>query len=222
MAEYFSTNLKYLREKKGLSQNKLGNIIGVNQTTIARWEDDNRIPTIDNAIDVAEALQIPLPDLLGKDLRINNIDSNLKPIMLDRDVVKIPVLGRIPAGMPFEAIEDTYTIDYEEIPRKWLNGGKKYFALKLDGDSMEPDFKNGDVVVFLKTPACESGQYCCVKVNGFDATFKQVKILENGIFLEALNKNNSTNFTDTFYTKEEIQSLPVEIIGVAKRHIGDL
>ncbi len=68
MAEFFSKNLKFLREEKGLSQNKLAEKIGVNQTTIARWEDDNRVPTIDNAIDVASALNIPLEILLGKDL----------------------------------------------------------------------------------------------------------------------------------------------------------
>lgn len=75
MADFFSTNLKYLREQKNLSQNKLGKMIGVNQTTIARWEADNRIPTIDNAIDVSEALNIPLPDLLGKDLRLQNKET---------------------------------------------------------------------------------------------------------------------------------------------------
>ena len=86
MAEFFSTNLKYLREKKGLSQNKLAEKIGVNQTTIARWEDDNRIPTIDNAIDVAEALNVPLPDLLGKDLTQadEDIDFDELEILFDK------------------------------------------------------------------------------------------------------------------------------------------
>lgn len=74
MAEFFSTNLKHLRESKGLSQNKLAEKIGVNQTTIARWEDDNRVPTIDNAIDVAKALNISLIDLLGKDLRFEEAE----------------------------------------------------------------------------------------------------------------------------------------------------
>ena len=76
MGNYFSTNLKYIREQKGLSQNKLANMIGVNQTTIARWEDDNRIPTIDNAVDISEKLNIPLPELLGKDLRLKQKDNN--------------------------------------------------------------------------------------------------------------------------------------------------
>lgn len=68
MGNYFSKNLKYLREHQNLSQNKLADMIGVNQTTIARWEDDNRTPNLDNAIDVSETLNIPLADLVGKDL----------------------------------------------------------------------------------------------------------------------------------------------------------
>lgn len=68
MGNYFSKNLKYLRESRNLSQNKLAEMIGVNQTTIARWEDDNRTPNLDNAIDVSETLNIPLADLIGKDL----------------------------------------------------------------------------------------------------------------------------------------------------------
>lgn len=75
MSNYFSQNLKYLREKRKLSQNRLADMIGVNQTTIARWEDDNRTPNLDNAIDVAEILNIPLPDLIGKDLRLNNANN---------------------------------------------------------------------------------------------------------------------------------------------------
>ena len=94
MAEFFSTNLKFLREQRGLSQNKLAKMLGINQTTIARWEDDNRVPTIDNAVDVATILNIPLPILLGQDLRCNNIntiksneyDDKIKQYEIDKDI----------------------------------------------------------------------------------------------------------------------------------------
>ena len=65
MNNYFSTNIKFIREQKGLSQNKFGELLNVNQTTIARWEDENRIPTIDKAIDISLKLNIPLNDLVG-------------------------------------------------------------------------------------------------------------------------------------------------------------
>lgn len=75
MSNFFSKNLKYLRESRNLSQNKLADMIGVNQTTIARWEDDNRTPNLDNAIDVSKILNIPLPDLIGRDLRLNTKEN---------------------------------------------------------------------------------------------------------------------------------------------------
>ena len=77
MGNYFSKNLKFLREKRNLSQNKLAEMIGVNQTTVARWEDDNRTPNLDNAIDVSVTLNIPLADLIGKDLSI--LDNSVLP-----------------------------------------------------------------------------------------------------------------------------------------------
>lgn len=88
MGNYFSSNLKYIREKKGLSQNKLAQKIGVNQTTIARWEDDNRVPTIDNAVDISEALNIPLPELLGIDLRLQ---EKPKKTIFNKDGIEIIV-----------------------------------------------------------------------------------------------------------------------------------
>ncbi len=213
MGNYFSKNLKFLRENKNISKNKLGEMVGVNQTTIGRWETNEITPSIDNVEEVAKALNVELPDLLIKDLSFDNAT----PIELPKDVVKIPVLGRIPAGMPFEAIENEYTVDYEEIPRDWLKGGKKYFALVIDGDSMEPEYHDKDIAIFLKTPICESGQDCCIKINGFDATFKRIKKQDNGIMVIPLNENNSTGFSTTFYTNDEIINKPVEIIGVIKQ-----
>lgn len=218
MNNYFAKNLKYIRKKKNIDQQVMAEDLGVAQSTLSCWESGIRTPDLDMIVKITNYLNIK-DDFITKDLtNINNVST----IKFDRDVVKVPVLGKIPAGMPFEAIEDEYTIDYEEIPRDWLKGGKEYFALKIDGDSMEPDFKDKDTVIFLKSPTCESGQYCCVKVNGYDATFKKVQIQENGILLSPLNLNNSTGYMPTFYTNEQIRNLPVEIIGVAKRYIGDL
>lgn len=68
MSNFFSKNLKFLREKKGVSKNKLGEMVGVNQTTIGRWESEEISPSIDNLEKVAKVLNIALPDLLIKDL----------------------------------------------------------------------------------------------------------------------------------------------------------
>lgn len=72
MSNLFSKNLKFLRETKKISKNKLGEMVGVNQTTIGRWETGEITPSIDNVEEVARVLNVALPDLLIKDLENNN------------------------------------------------------------------------------------------------------------------------------------------------------
>lgn len=94
MANYFQRNLKYLREKKGLSKNKLGELTGVNQTTIGRWENGEISPTIDNVIDLMNALNIPLDELgtfLGKNLEngekiMTSSDEDFKKILRNKGI----------------------------------------------------------------------------------------------------------------------------------------
>lgn len=89
---YFSNNLRFLREKKKLSQNKLGELANVNQTTIARWEKEEISPSLDNILDLADVLNVSIADLTGKDLTTNNPSDELeilffkyKDILTDED-----------------------------------------------------------------------------------------------------------------------------------------
>lgn len=77
MKNYFAKNLKYLREYKKLSQNKLGELAGVNQTTIARWENEEMAASIDNVIELSKIFNIELADLLGRDLSENDPKKEL-------------------------------------------------------------------------------------------------------------------------------------------------
>ena len=208
MAEFFSTNLKYLREKRGLSQNKLAEKIGVNQTTIARWEDDNRIPTIDNAVDVASALNVPLTSLIGKDLRFDNAEI----IDVNSDIVKIPVYGTIKAGIPIESQTDI--IDYVDIPKNWTKGGKEFYALKVSGDSMFPKYQDEDIVIFEKTndTTLYNGKDCAVMINGTESTFKKVLINDQGIVLQAYNMAYGIKM----FSKEDVINKPIKIVGIAR------
>lgn len=68
LGNYFSKNLKFLREAQKISKSKLAKMVGVNQSTISRWETNDMTPSIDNVEEVAKVLNIELPDLLIKDL----------------------------------------------------------------------------------------------------------------------------------------------------------
>lgn len=125
--------------------------------------------------------------------------------------LKIPVLGSIPAGIPIELIEDV--IDYEDISEEMLKGGKEYFALKVKGTSMWPKYLDGDTIIVLKQNDCESGQDAIVMVNGDDGTFKRVIKKDTGITLEPINQQE---YNSVSYSNEDIEKLPIKILGVVK------
>lgn len=136
--------------------------------------------------------------LLGRE------ENELKPSQVNSKW--IPVLGKVAAGIPIEAIEDI--LDYEEISADLAKKGE-YFALQIAGDSMEPRINKGDVVIVRNQPDIESGEIAIVKVDGEDATCKRVVKYESGLSLVSLNPA----YEPKFYTNEEIAKLPVAIIG---------
>ena len=76
--------------------------------------------------------------------------------MIEQDTIKL--LRECDAGvkMGTKSIEDV--LDYESIPADWMIGDKDYFALKIKGDSMFPNYLDGDVVIFEKTCTAENGK----------------------------------------------------------------
>lgn len=122
----------------------------------------------------------------------------------------IKIYGKIPAGIPFEMITDI--IGTEEIDIEMLKGGKKYFGLQVSGDSMFPTYLDKDILICEQTNDTESGKDCIVTINGNDATFKKIIKKENGVVLQPINPN----YEPMFYTNDEIEKLPIRIIGVVR------
>lgn len=69
---FFSKNLEFLRKSKNMTQTELASKINVDQTTIGRWEDGNREPTVGNVANIATVFNVSIPDLLDKDLSCDN------------------------------------------------------------------------------------------------------------------------------------------------------
>ena len=121
--------------------------------------------------------------------------------------MRIPVLGRVVAGIPIEATENI--LGYEEITEHMAATGE-YFALRIKGDSMCPNICDGDIVIVKKQDAVEDGDIAIVLVSGEEATVKKIKIGSNGITLIGFNLSV---YEPHFYTSEEIEKFPVTIIG---------
>lgn len=119
---------------------------------------------------------------------------------------KIPVLGYVRAGIPIEAVEEI--LDYEEITPEMARQGE-YFGLKIKGSSMEPRFREGDVVIVRKQSTVDNGQIAVVLVNGGDATVKRFYGSEAGVQLVATNPA----YEPLFFTPAEVENKPVKVIG---------
>lgn len=81
---------------------------------------------------------------------------------------------------------------------------------------MSPRILKGDVAIVRQQNDCDNGKIAVVVIPGNEATVKQVKKTESGLMLIPYNKK----YDPMFFTKEEIETKPVKIIGVVKRLIG--
>ena len=86
----------------------------------------------------------------------------------------------------------------------------EFVALRVKGDSMLPDIKDGDVAIIRRQESIENGQIAAVIVNGEEATIKKIRLLPDGIMLIGLN---TEVYEPHFYSKQEISDLPVRIYG---------
>ena len=108
----------------------------------------------------------------------------------DGDAVSLPMLGRIAAGTPIEAISDPSS--YVDIPASMLSGGE-HFALEIDGDSMiEAGIFDGDTVIIERTNKVDNGAICVALVDNEEATLKRLRRKNNSIALEPANKDFET------------------------------
>lgn len=191
-------NIKRLREEKGLSQEALAKLTGYTDRSSITKIEKGQVDLQQSKIELfAKALGTTSKDLVGWD------DVETKS---SKKGVTINVLGRVAAGIPIEAIEDI--IDTEEIAEEMAKTGE-FYGLQIHGDSMSPKMDEGDVVIVRKQEDAESGDIVIARINGDDATCKRLAKYEHGIALISLN----SKYEPMYFSNEEIETKPVEIIG---------
>ncbi len=107
------------------------------------------------------------------------------------DSYDLPVLGRIAAGTPIEAIQ--HERDRIAVPADMINSGGEHFVLEVQGDSMiEAGILEGDYVVIKKGDVATSGEIVVALVMGEEATLKRFRKKAGSIALEAANPRYQT------------------------------
>lgn len=189
----FSNNLDYYLRKNGETQIQLAKAVNSTKSAVSAWVTGVRFPRVEYINAIADHFGISPEDLLG----------------LSHNKIKIPVLGRVHAGDPTLAVQET--LDYIDIPDSMASQGD-YFALYVQGDSMAPDFQEGDTVIVRRQPTLETGDIGVFSIGGDggeDATIKEYKCGERNIFLIPHNEA----YPILMYSFKEVDLLPVLTLG---------
>lgn len=200
--ETMGERIKRLRQLKGITQEDLAKIVGLQRGAIAKYE----IGIVEN---MKQTTIKKMADYFGvKPSYLMCLED--KTDELGNPVVEVPILGTVKAGYNYLAQENW--IGTTDISKKLAETGE-FFALKIHGDSMAPIFIENDTVIVRKQDDFESGNIVVALINGDEATIKKAKKSENSILLQPLN----TNYEPLIFTNEEMKTIPVKIIGIVKK-----
>lgn len=184
--------IKELRLSKGLTQEELGKIIGVQKAAIQKYESGLVKNLKRSTIQIlANLFEVPPSYIMGlEDKEINHIHEfpNIYPITSKKSV---PLLGTIAAGIPTLAEEQAEYLVANEFDIE------AHFALKIKGDSMiNARINDGDIVFIRQQPDIEDGEIAAVLIDG-EATLKRVYKMPGRVQLRAENpKYAPMDFTE--------------------------
>lgn len=191
----FSERLKAARKKSGLTQTEIAKKLFISQAAYSKYETGQSSPNPETLAKIAEILNVTVSSLIGKS------KDGAAP-----GRVRVPVLGRVAAGIPIEAIEEI--IDWEDLDAAEYGAGE-YFGLKIRGDSMEPKISDGDVVIVHRQEDVDNGDIAVVLVNGDEGTCKRIKKSPQGVTLISSNPA----YEPMYFSNDEILTLPVKVVG---------
>lgn len=132
-------------------------------------------------------------DLSGCSLRIGlpvrwQADSNVSPVDSSRRNCTLPIISWVQAGH-WKEVNDIYPVGQsDEYISVTAKVGLHAFALKVRGDSMEPEFPDGSIIIVDPEREARNGSYVVVRLDEeMEATFKQMVIDGSRIYLKPIN-----------------------------------
>ena len=145
-------NIKRLRAESGLTQDRLGELVGVTGKAVCSWElglKTPRMPVIER-----------LADLFGVSKTEIIEDAKSTPVS---PITRVPILGRVAAGSG--CLADDNLDGYENVPTDILSTEEEYILLNVKGDSMSPKIEEGDRLLIQLQPSVDSGSYAVVLID---------------------------------------------------------
>ncbi|MQW23414.1 MULTISPECIES: XRE family transcriptional regulator [unclassified Lactococcus] len=230
----FSNRLKKLRKELDLSQTELANKIGVSYQAIQKYELEKGKPRAKNIEALANFFNVSISYLLGEsnlrqgdkitqimeELSIPRQEKtiNFAENQLNEQTEENKIIQFNASLCPYRVIEQAlsagtgfgYTDDVSYSTVYWHEELKYDLATWINGNSMEPDFHNGEVVLIKKQDQADyEGQVCAVDWDG-NSYIKKVYMEEEGLVLRSINPI----YDDKFASWDE----QPRIIGIVTAH----
>lgn len=175
--------IKKKREEKDLSIRKLASKAGISHVHLLNIETNDSRPSFEIVLRILSALNVPLNEFLAE---TNYLDKNVAPTEL-LETRLVPIISWVKAG-EWNFASDPFPVGYAE---DWILTeikGDNVFALIVKGDSMEPEFREGEIIIVNPHVAPVPGDYVIVKNSeSNEATFKQLKKYGDVLVLHPLN-----------------------------------
>lgn len=212
----FSERLFKLIKENNTDINMLAKILGIkSKSTIYRYMNGEMSPKITTIKYLAEYFNVNEIWLMGYDVPMERqkVESNVFPTT---DIPeKVPVVGKISAGLPILATENIE--GYEFAPSSQIKKGYTYFYLRVQGDSMNLKFSEGDIVLIQRQDTLENDEIGAILVDGNDATVKKYKF-ENGLVILEPMSTNPENTVQIYNPKK----INIQIIGKVISYQGKI
>lgn len=193
-------NIRRRRKSLKLSQDELAKLTGYTDRTSISKIESGKVDLPQSKIRLfAQALQTTEGELMGT--TSSTIPPNATPYAPTQ---RIPILGRISAGLPLYADEQIEGYTYTD-----LNHGGEYFALRVQGDSMDAlGIKDGYLVIVRRQDYVDNGTVCVVMVGDNEATMK--RFYQDGDTVTLMPQSTNPKHMPQIYN---LKNTPIHIIG---------
>lgn len=173
-----STKLNELLAKTSYRKADVVRQTGISESTVYDYFNGKTLPSPESIEKLAHFFRVSKEEI---DPRFASLPENLAPVDQSK-LIKIPLIGHIACGEPITADQNIEGYITEYFPESV--DPDSIFALKCEGDSMEPYILDGDIAYIRQQPEVEDGEIAAVLVDGDTrATLKRVKKVGDQVFL---------------------------------------
>ncbi len=194
--ETMAKNIKRLMALNQVNATDVCTALGFKAPTFSDWVNAKTYPRIDKIEAMSNYFGVSKADLVEEQLPSDAIPY--------APAQRIPILGRISAGLPLYAEEQIEGYTYTD-----LNHGGEYFALRVHGDSMDAlGIKEGYLVIVRRQDYVDNGTVCVVLVGDNEATLK--RFYQDGDTVTLMPQSTNPKHMPQIYN---LKNTPIHIIG---------